>query len=178
MRAQSLWSHKTVVLQRSDVVIEGRTIRPLRAGTKLNDVAKGDRVEVRMEGPHLQMLYGVVADDDPVLWRITTDINHSMVSDPRATCFGARLAHTAAECYAAGGVWDRPCDADTECPYYDQATGHGKCVVGMCEMPLKVGNRSFRTADPDTPPLYDHGVGSPYTRLPGSRPLFESPSRI
>ena len=174
VREQALWSHKPVLLQRSEIVIEGRTIRPLRAGTLLSgDAAKGDKVEVHVTGPQPQTLYGVVADDDKILWRVTTDINRSMVSDPRATCFGARLAHTAAECYAAGGVWDRPCDADTECPYYDPATGRGKCVSGMCEMPLKVGNRSFRTADPETPALYDHGRGSPYTQVPGSRPIFD-----
>jgi hypothetical protein len=174
VRDGALWSHKPVSLRRSEVVVEGRTIRPLRAGTKLGgDASKGDKVEVHVLGPQEQTLYGVVADDDPILWRVTTDINRSMVSDPRATCFGARLAHTAAECYAAGGVWDRPCVTDTECPYYDRATGRGKCVSGMCEMPLKVGNLSFRTADPKTPVMYDHGRGSPYTRLPGSRPIFD-----
>jgi hypothetical protein len=176
VRDRALWSHKQLVMQRSEIVIEGRTIRPLRAGTKLGgDATKGEKVEVRVLGPQGRTLYGVVSDDDPILWRVTTDINHSMVSDPRATCFGARLAHTAAECYAAGGVWDRPCDMDTECPYYDPATGRGKCVSGMCEMPLKVANRSFRTADPKTPVLYDHGQGSPYTRVPGSRPIFDGP---
>lgn len=176
VRDRALWSHKPVEVQRADIVVEGRTIRPLRAGTRLGaDAKKGDKVEVRLLGPQSQTLYGEVTDDDPILWRITTDINHSMVSDPRATCFGARLAHTAAECYAAGGVWDRPCDVDTECPYYDPATGRGKCVSGMCEMPLKVGNTSFRTADPKTPVMYDHGAGSPYTRLPGSRPIFDGP---
>lgn len=175
VREHALWSHKTVLLRRSEVVIEGRTIRPLRAGTPIGGQAsKGDKVEIRLLGQQEQTLYGEVTDDDPVLWRITTDINHSMVSDPRATCFGARLAHTASECYAAGGVWDRPCDADTECPYYDPATGRGKCVAGMCEMPLKVGNLSFRTADPKTPAMYDHGRGSPYTQVPGSRPIFDA----
>jgi hypothetical protein len=181
VRDRALWSHKPVEFQRAEIVIEGRTIRPLRAGTKLGagvklgaGAMKGEKVEVSVIGAQSQTLYGVVTDDDPILWRITTDINHSMVSDPRATCFGARLAHTAAECYAAGGVWDRPCDTDTECPYYDPATGRGKCVSGMCEMPLKVGNMSFRTADPKTPVLYDHDQGSPYTQVPGSRPIFEA----
>jgi hypothetical protein len=175
VREHALWSHKPILLQRSEVVIEGRVVRPLRAGTPLGQASKGDKVEIEIVGPQPQTLYGEVTDDDKIFWRVTTDINHSMVSDPRATCFGARLAHTAAECYAAGGVWDRPCDTDTECPYYDPATGRGKCVAGMCEMPLKVGNRSFRTADPKTPAMYDHGRGSPYTQVPGSRPIFDGP---
>ena len=93
-----------------------------------------------------------------------TDVDASMVSDPRAFCFGARLASSAAECYAAGGVWDRPCDRDTECPYFDPRTGRGGCVSGMCEMPLGVGNLSFRVPDPATPPLCDTDDVSPWCK--------------
>jgi hypothetical protein len=169
-RGGALWSHKSVTLPRSAVVLEGRVLRPARAGTPLVGPSRGEKVEVLLLGDNEATVYGVVTDDDEHLWSITMEVARSIVSDPRATCFGARLAATAAECYAAGGVWDRPCDRDTECPYFDPRTGRGKCVSGMCEMPLKVGNRSFRTADA-SPVMYEN-VDSPYEAEPGAMPLF------
>jgi len=160
----SLWSHRVIDLRRDSVLVEGRTVRPQLSGTAL-PAAKGDRVEMRLAGPRPVTVYGVVAETPADgTWTVRADVDAAMVSDPRAFCFGARLASSAAECYAAGGVWDRPCDRDTECPYFDPRTGRGGCVSGMCEMPLGVGNLSFRVPDPATPPLCDTDDDSPWCR--------------
>ena len=162
VRSGDLWSHKTATLAREDVIIDGRVLRAARAGTRLVGAAKNDRVEVVLLNSNDQAVYGTVTDDDAVEWQVRLDVNPSIVSDPRATCFGARLAATADQCYAAGGVWDRPCDVDVECPYYDSRTGRGRCIAGTCEMPLGVGNKSFRVADPDTPPLCNGDGDDPW----------------
>lgn len=161
-RGGALWSHKSVTLSRDDVIMEGRTLRPARGGTPLVGVRTGDKIEVLLLSSRNDTVYGVVTDADPDVWIVRMDVNTSIVSDPRATCFGARLATTAAECYAAGGVWDRPCESDPECPYYDSRTGRGGCNSGTCEMPLGVGNKSFRVADPATPPLCDTDGPDPW----------------
>jgi hypothetical protein len=161
-RGGALWSHKSVTLSRDDVIMEGRTLRPSRGGTPLVGVRTGDKIEVLLLNSRNDTVYGVVTDGDPDVWIVRMDVNTSIVSDPRATCFGARLATTAAECYAAGGVWDRPCESDPECPYYDSRSGRGGCVSGTCEMPLGVGNKSFRVADPATPPLCDSDGPDPW----------------
>lgn len=168
-RSGALWSHKSVTLSREDVIMEGRTLRPARGGLPLVGARTGDKIEVLLLGSRNDMVYGVVTDGEDDVWKITLDVNPSIVSDPRATCFGARLAATAAECYAAGGVWDRPCETDGECPFYDSRTGRGRCLSGTCEMPLGVGNKSFRVADPDTPPLCETDGADPWC-APGARP--------
>ena len=171
-RNNALWSHKTATLERAQVRVEGRTVRPVRAGTRLPGVERGDRVELTLLGSDDGALYGVLTDGDPDLWTFTTDVDYSIVTDPMATCFGARLAKTPAACQAAGGIWDRPCRIDLECPYYDKRTGRGRCMSGTCEMPLKVANKSFRVADPDTPPMYESDASPFDVPRPGAPPLF------
>lgn len=161
-RAGALWSHKSVTLSRDDVIMEGRALRPARGGTPLIGARTGDKIEVLLLSSTNDTVYGFVSDADPDVWIVRMDVNPSIVSDPRATCFGARLATTAAECYAAGGVWDRPCESDPECPFYDSRTGRGGCSSGTCEMPLGVGNKSFRVADPATPPLCETDGPDPW----------------
>lgn len=166
-RGGVLWSHKSATLRRDDVLIEGRSLRPARAGSALGAgvagrLTAGDKLEILLVGERTDTLYGTLTTVDPVTWVVTLDVDRAIVSDPRATCFGARLAATAAECYAAGGVWDRPCAVDTECPHFDARTGRGGCSEGTCEMPLGVGNLSFRVADPGTPPLCRGDGASPY----------------
>lgn len=173
VRGGDLWSHKSVTLSREDVFMDGRVLRASRAGTRLIGASKNDKVEVVLLNSTTDSVYGTVSDDDAIEWKVTLDINPSIVSDPRATCFGARLAATADQCYAAGGVWDRPCETDVECPYYDNRTGRGRCIAGTCEMPLGVGNKSFRVADPDTPPLCGGEGEDPWC----PRPLTEAVRR-
>ena len=51
-------------------------------------------------------------------------------------------------CESAGGVWDRPCTRDHECPYFSR-DARGGCVDGFCEMPLGVENAAFTAARGD-----------------------------
>lgn len=65
---------------------------------------------------------------------------HGEVADPER----ARMV-TRGSCEAAGGVWDRPCTRDHECPYFS-SDARGGCVDGYCEMPLGVDNAAFTVA--------------------------------
>ena len=51
-----------------------------------------------------------------------------------------------------GGVWDRPCQDDFECPFYNVDSGRGGCdtIMGHCEMPLGMKRTGFRKYDPAT----------------------------
>jgi hypothetical protein len=65
---------------------------------------------------------------------------------------------TEPECAAAGGVWDRPCADDSECPFFiinRDDKSEGACVSGHCRMPLGVARMSFRKyrLDADSFPL-------------------------
>lgn len=47
-------------------------------------------------------------------------------------------------------VWDRPCEHDVHCPFFDARTGRGGCLGGgMCEVPIGVRRVGFRHVDPE-----------------------------
>ena len=101
-------------------------------------------------------------------WRIAD--MHATVEHPLGTCQGEGgvpldLA-TPDLCVQAGGTWDRPCQFDTECPFYDHRRGRGGCKdSGFCEMPLGVDRRSFR-APHDTTHLMKLGCGPDHVDYP------------
>jgi hypothetical protein len=83
------------------------------------------------------------------------------VEHARGRCqgeFGTALDRATPElCVKDGGTWDRPCEVDTECPFYDARRGRGGCTDGgFCEMPLGVDRRSFRLPS-DTSRSMRHG---------------------
>jgi hypothetical protein len=62
------------------------------------------------------------------------------------TCFENNTIKNRKECEEKSGVWDRPCEDDSECPFYlinnDEHTGG--CVSGYCQMPLGMRRASYR----------------------------------
>jgi hypothetical protein len=50
--------------------------------------------------------------------------------------------------FGTADVWDRPCDYDEECPFYQKNTTYknyrGGCISGHCEMPIGVKRIAFR----------------------------------
>lgn len=69
------------------------------------------------------------------------------------------LAMTREACAESGGVWDRPCTRDHECPYFS-SDARGGCVDGYCEMPLGVDNAAF-TVGTGAPVCLNCGPASP-----------------
>lgn len=66
------------------------------------------------------------------------------LSSAAEVCIGKPEA-TREEC---PGVWDAPCQADTDCPYFQQNRVYpnyfGGCVDGYCQMPLGVKRVGYR----------------------------------
>jgi len=56
--------------------------------------------------------------------------------------------------------WDKPCEDNTECPFYQKNTTYknyrGGCYNGSCEMPIGVKRIAFRNYDENTKP-WCHG---------------------
>ena len=42
------------------------------------------------------------------------------------------------------GIWDKTCNLDTECPFYNSQTKEGSCISGQCELPIGVTRISPR----------------------------------
>ena len=106
-------------------------------------------------------------------WRVF--VGKPTVEHARGRCqgeFGAALDRATPElCVQDGGTWDRPCETDTECPFYDSRRGRGGCSEGgFCEMPLGVDRRSFRMPG-DTSGSMRHGC-------PASDPDYPRCSRL
>ncbi len=57
-------------------------------------------------------------------------------------CYDDPVKVRAAEC--PGDSWDKACEANDECPYFQVESGRGGCVAGHCEMPLGVRRVGFR----------------------------------
>ena len=57
-----------------------------------------------------------------------------------------RLDATRQLCEGSGGVWDRPCEHDAECPFIraDTELARGRCLAGRCELPLGVRPVGFK----------------------------------
>ncbi len=58
------------------------------------------------------------------------------------------------------GVWDKPCEEDSECPYYkanlNYSNEFGGCKEGKCEMPLGVDRVGYKKIQkPNTPMCYN-----------------------
>ncbi len=55
-------------------------------------------------------------------------------------------------CERQGGVWDRPCVRDADCPFLTRhpASGayRGGCMAGTCEMPIGIAGVGYRSFDP------------------------------
>lgn len=148
-----LWSHKTVSFPAEDATIEGDVVRPLHSGEPLKHLTTkavvGDNVQLQLGD---KVLYGVLTSSDQFGWTIKFKQTPHIVQDPNATCFGFPEVMTALDCVQRGGIWDRPCEFNTDCPYYDARRARGGCIDGICEMPLGIGNLTFRMPD-DTPAL-------------------------
>lgn len=71
-------------------------------------------------------------------------------------CFGLDELHIGDRqtCVIEGGIWDKPCKNDSDCPYknHNYPNNFGKCNLntGYCQMPKGVKNISYR-----------YGIGKP-----------------
>lgn len=107
---------------------DATTGRRVAAGT-VQDVGAGGRARVRLEP-----------------WR--DEAQHDTMH-PLARCVGRPHVLQRVLCEREGGVWDRPCQADTECPFFKSNRNYdnhrGGCTAGgQCELPMGLTPRGFR----------------------------------
>jgi hypothetical protein len=177
----ALYSHARIRLLERDVRMGGPNVLVPRRATEPRarlPFEDGDRVHATLvwgDGT-LQDLDAQASVNSTGSWSLALRNPVPLLLDVLGTCHGNRGVG-AQECVAAGGVYDRPCTHDTECPYFDPRRAVGRCLDGTCTMPLAVGNASFRTADPATPALMSGCEPSdeayPYcTGLPATAAIF------
>ena len=68
---------------------------------------------------------------------------------PLASCSSDPLLAIRRLCLEKGGVWDRPCEIDQDCPFLNSKSGRGGCMrpAGYCEMPLGIMRKGYRGYD-------------------------------
>lgn len=143
----------------------------LAAHPKLASTAVGDRVYVVLppkgdnkgKGRGRPAYVGAVVPDgnngvdNDGRVTIALDTAESVFDDgkthPLYYCTTAPVMQVKEQCDEAGEVWDRPCQTDYECPYFQANKNYpnyrGGCRAGHCEMPLGVRKAGFRRAYPD-----------------------------
>lgn len=126
-------------------------------------VCRADKVDAQSGMLHLRIVSvqpdDRVADDDATEEHRQLGIGYS--------CFPGEsrdrlpiITNTQSSCLAAGGVWDEPCRADEDCPFFRIGRSLGGCDIasgGLCEMPIgvtRIGFRKFQGSPTRDPPSF------------------------
>lgn len=103
---------------------------------------------------------------------VTIDANRQYFPE-EFTCFGYPGIYNEDMCESVGSTMSRKCVYDSECPYFS-TTLEGGCVMGVCEMPIGVSNKSYIMPEPQDVPLCHNckdGKGD-CCNLPGKKYAF------
>lgn len=113
-------------------------------------------------------------------WGFKITVPKATVSHAMGTCQkdGAHLNHAdPVQCVNAGGVWDRPCEYDAECPYFDPRRDVGGCVAGTCQLPPGATRGSFRSAV-DTSGVTKYGCDPSHPDYPWCTAAMDTAARF
>lgn len=115
----------------------------------------GDRVVLQaMDGAHGSVLR-INPKNDDALVLIDAQVDKATLDKfhPLSLCSTDPLVPVKELCLAKGGTWDRPCENDRDCPFFQMAPSshtRGGCLQsGFCEMPIGVpivGYRHYNVA--------------------------------
>jgi len=94
------------------------------------------------------------------------DSKKKFIYDQSYQCVDAPYLPDQLTCESFGKIWDRPCQRNTDCPFYkmnqNYTNDRGKCLSnGMCEFPVNVMPRGFRRFEPSSQPYCYNCTGSP-----------------
>lgn len=106
----------------------------------------------------------ILSSHDPkisILTKVSALKNKGIVEDAyrnKYVCVGDNTKKTKWDCEKnPRNLWDRPCQINKDCPYYQQNKNYknyrGGCIDGKCEMPLGVVSRGFRHIDERSVPV-------------------------
>lgn len=89
-----------------------------------------------------------------------SDVNASLIDDTFIfkhdyKCVGNKLHQTRETCEANGYAWDRPCNWDDDCPFYENGEFGGCNGNGYCELPVNVERIGFRKYRGDGPYTFE-----------------------
>lgn len=99
---------------------------------------------------------------------------------PEYKCVGKPDLINREQCDRAGGIWDRPCVKNEECPFFQANTAYrnyrGGCIDGSCEMPLGVQRIAFRGhGTKDAAICHGCPIGNPLCCSDQARPDYAFP---
>jgi hypothetical protein len=132
------------------------------SGVRLRD---GDRLFLNAESPAEHngawtVRAGLAADGSIALTRPAPAASRSSANDDdvKGRCIGRTELRTRQDCAAVRGVWDAPCEAHDDCPFFQKNNNYrnyrGGCRNGFCELPVglkRVGYRTFELSDASFP---------------------------
>lgn len=128
-----------------------------------NEIETGMQVELTgQEREEENGVYKVIAPGTLQRISLPEQKKEDPYKDARYKCVNQPRITLKAQCDKEGHVWDRPCETNAECPYYQANTIYrnyrGGCNDGYCEFPIGVKRKSWRIPDASTGPMC-HGTG-------------------
>lgn len=134
-RAQGASEHQEIIVLKSDA--------PLPAFISIDIVVYISQLD--MSGTVTELM-----DDGAMVITIFDDVSYG---EKKNFCMSNMLHQRREEClapYTPSGarkskqdVWDRPCLADEDCPFFD-GNHRGGCDQGVCEMPIGINRLGYR----------------------------------
>jgi len=99
-----------------------------------------------------------------VVWLSDAETRDRVLNAAKYSCVSNAKLEFDFQCEVEpGGVWDRPCQSDFDCPFHNLDAGRGGCdSLGYCEMPLGVDRKGFRKYDSNARP-FCVGCKDPFT---------------
>lgn len=132
-------------------------------GIVVDELVSEDAVIVRLDSSA-----PAVVATDTILDKGTAQNGQGGESDkyhPLARCLPDTTVHVRELCLAKGGVWDRPCERNSDCPFFQANTTYknyrGGCIDGYCEMPIGVERVGYRHRRADQTPMCHGGACDP-----------------
>ena len=108
-------------------------------------LVKGDRVFLSPDGPTGSVVLASAAAKVEILADPPAPTEDFERLHPLALCSKDPLVPSKEMCTELGGVWDRPCERNADCPFYQINHDYkGGCVAGYCEMPVGVKRVGYR----------------------------------
>jgi hypothetical protein len=147
-------------------------IRDVALHEEFKDFSKGTIFVLSHQAHEFENGEYVLKEKDPlvILQKRTTSSQKQQKEsefDPRYSCYGDSYITNKGLCNSVldevgevkkkQTVWDRPCERNEECPFFQKNTTYdnyrGGCIDGYCELPVGIKRTSWRTYDISSSPI-------------------------
>ena len=131
-----------------EVIIENQVVKFLKETAKNKDIV--EQLEKKL---NKQIKFKT--DDNVDGRRIKDNLQSSL--NLSYQCYGNTKIRNKENCIKSGGIWDKPCISNNECPFYksnkNYENNRGGCMNGFCEMPINVKRLGFQQYDKNSNPI-------------------------